>query len=100
MPRSRLRKLPLNRHTRIKPEIVAITDAIAHARACKARAYLDVHDKLPAIIREALTRSDVPFEANHMLGLLKNGTAPERIIKAIEMEGKKMPPQRVRPRRL
>ncbi len=34
--------------------------------------------------------ADVPFEANHMLGLLKDGIAPERIIEAIKVEGVKI----------
>lgn len=93
---ARFRKLRMQRRRRIAPEVVEVTDLIAWKRKKKIEPQLDAHDRLPPGIRRALVKSDAPFEANHMLDLIKNGIPSERIIQAIEVEGKKRPPGRGR----
>lgn len=91
MPRRRLGKpVRLTRRNRIPAEVVDVTDRIAWMKKLKISPQLEAHDKLPPEIVHAMALADVPFEANHMLGLLKTGVAAERIIEAIKAEGVKM----------
>lgn len=91
MPRRRLGKpVRLTRRNRIPTEMVEITDQVAWMRKTKIAPQLEAHDRLPPKIIHAMALADVPLEANHMLGLLKDGIAPERIIEAIKVEGVKI----------
>ena len=91
MPRRRLGKpARLTRRNRIPIEVVEATDQVAWMKKLKIAPQLEAHDRLPSEIIHAMALADVPFEANHMLGLLKNGIAPGLIIEAIKVEGVKI----------